>query len=125
MATATLVQFAPCGLIFDASGVVLLGFSFFFKTTESMIQESGTTWDSEAYKTVAASKCDGIFGTVLLLLGFVFQAIGNVGFESKPAVVGSYGVLVVFLAAYFFFLRGWLISKWVGDIEAKLREKQS
>src|SRR5690349_19810084 len=105
MGNASLLQFAPCGLIFDASGVVLLGCSFFFKSTESMIQESGTTWDSEAYKTVAASKCDGIFGTALLLLGLVFQAIGYVGVESKPVVVVSYGMLVVFLGVYFVFLR--------------------
>ena len=90
-----------------------------------MIQESGTTWDSEAYKTVAASKCDGIFGTALLLLGFVLQAIGYIGVESKPAVAGSYGVLVIFLATYFFFLRRWPISKWVGGIETKLRKNHT
>lgn len=59
--TTNFVHFTPCGLLFDVSGVLLLGFAFFLKTTESMIEESGTTWDSKAYVTVVAGKSDGSF----------------------------------------------------------------
>ena len=125
MATANFLHFTPCGLILDVSGVLLLGFAFFLKTTESMIEESGTTWDSKAYITVAASKCDGVFGSVLLVLGFVYQVLGYVGAESTNTVLASYLALIVFLFVYVAFFRGWLIHKWVGDIEAKFRERQS
>jgi hypothetical protein len=124
LATENFLHFTPCGLVLDVSGVLLLGFAFFLKTTESMIAESGTTWDSKAYITVAASKCDGIFGSVLLVFGFLYQMLGYVGVESTNAVLVSYLAQIVFLVAYVTFLRGWLIHKWVGDIEAKLRERQ-
>ncbi len=122
--TATFLHFTPCGLVFDVSGIVLLGFAFFLKTTESMIEESGTTWDSKAYVIVAAGKCDGIFGSVLLFLGFVYQTLGYVGVESSNTILASYSALIIFLFAYFAFVRGWLIKRWVGNIEAKFREKQ-
>lgn len=86
--------------------------------------ESGTTWDSKAYITVVASKCDGIFGSVLLFLGFVYQTLGYIGVESTNTILVSYSALFVFLLAYFAFMRGWLIKKWVGDIEAKFRERR-
>lgn len=120
-----LLQFTPCGLILDAVGVLLLGFAFFLKTTESMIEESGTTWDSKAYITVVAGKCDGIFGTALLFLGFVYQTLGYIGMQSISIVLATYSGLVIFLLAYIAFLRDKLIRKWVGDIEARFRERQT
>lgn len=122
--TANFLHLTPCGLIFDASGVLLLGFAFFLKTNESMIEESGTTWDSKAYVTVASGKCDGIFGSALLFLGFLYQMFGYSGLDSRNIVVVSYFALIVFLLVYFAFLREWLTKKWVADIEAKFREKQ-
>lgn len=122
--TTNFVHFTPCGLLFDVSGALLLGFAFFLKTTESMIEESGTTWDSKAYITVVAGKCDGIFGTGLLFLGFVYQALGYAGVESTSTVLFSYLALLTFLLAYLGVLRKWLITKWVGDIEAQFRERQ-
>lgn len=115
-----MLQFTPCGLVLDACGVLLLGFSFFMKGTEAMIQESGTTWDSEAYISVAAGKCDGVFGSTLLFLGFVYQILGYLGVHSEIAVVATWLVLIVFLLAYFVSLRKRLIDKWVADIQAKL-----
>jgi len=95
MATGFL-HFTPCGLIFDVAGVVLLGFAFFLKTTESMIEESGTTWDSKAYVTIVENRSDGIFGTTLLSLGFVYQTLGYAGVESTAAVLASYAALILF-----------------------------
>ena len=89
-----------------------------------MIEESGTTWDSKAYFAVVASKCDGIFGSALLILGFVYQMLGYVGAESTNTILVSYLALIVFLPAYVAFLRGWLIRKWIGDIETRFDEKQ-
>lgn len=120
----SLLHFTPCGLVFDASGVVLLGFAFFLKNTEAMIVESGTTWDSKAYVTVVESKSDGIFGTTLLFLGFVYQMLGYAGLESTATVLASYSGLILFLIAYCTFLRKRLVGKWVGNIEAKFRERQ-
>ncbi|MEX2490410.1 MAG: hypothetical protein WD425_01470 [Nitrospirales bacterium] len=121
--TSNLLNFTPCGLIFDACGVLLLGFAFFLKTTESMIQESGTTWDSKAYVHVVSGKCDGVFGTLLLFLGFLYQTLGYAGVTSTNAILASYATLIVFLVAYVVFLRNWLINKWVEDIKERFSEK--
>ena len=90
-----------------------------------MIEESGTTWDSKAYVTVAAGKADGVFGTLLLFLGFVFQALGYAGISANAIVVGSYASLVAFLLIYSVFLRKWLVDRWVSEIEAKFEDPQS
>ena len=73
----------------------------------------------------AAGKCDGIFGTCLsLFLGFVYQALWLRRCGVKEYRSFSYSALLVFLLVYVGFLRKWLIRKWVGDIEARFREKQ-
>lgn len=120
--TSGFLNFTPCGLIFDICGVLLLGFAFFLKTTESMIQESGTTWDSKAYFNVVSGKSDGIFGTLLLFIGFIYQVVGYVGVTSTKTIIASFSVLVIFLTIYFLFLRGWLIKKWVAKIEKRFSE---
>jgi len=117
------LHFTPCGLVLDACGVLLLGLSFFLKTTDSMIEESGTTWDSKAYITVASSKSDGIFGSLLLFLGFIYQTLGYSGVQSKSIVIVSYAALIIFLFLYLFILRKFLINKWVADIEARFNKK--
>lgn len=122
--TTSFLQFTPCGLVFDASGVVLLGFAFFLKNTDSMIEESGTTWDSKAYVTVVESKSDGVFGTALLFLGFIYQTLGYAGVESTIVILASYSGLILFLLAYCTFLRRKLVKKWVGNIETRFRERQ-
>lgn len=114
------LSFTPCGLVLDASGVVLLGFAFFLKNTESMIQESGTTWDSTAYVAVASAKCDGIFGTTLLFIGFIYQAIGYVGIYCPIVTAVTYVALATFLILYVTWLRSSLTDRWVSQIERKL-----
>jgi len=118
----TLLGFTPCGLILDASGVVLLGFSFFLKNAKSMIEESGTTWDSTAYRAVAFGKTDGISGTALLFLGFLYQFLGYVGISSTLIVAASYAALAVFMVLYVVWLRAYISMIWIQRIEAKLNE---
>lgn len=118
-----LMSFTPCGLILDACGVVLLGFAFFLKDIEAMIEESGTTWDSDAFAAVATSKADGMFGTSLLFLGFVYQIIGFTNFAHYLIVMLSYVVLLVFLVLYFTFLRRALVNRWLKLKEEHFRKR--
>ena len=117
------LAFTPCGLVLDACGVVLLGMSFFLKDAGSMIEESGTTWNSDAYKTVAVGKSDGIFGTLLLFLGFIYQVFGYVGFGSVFLVGASYVLLAAFLVVYASWLREFYSNTWVQKIEDTLRNR--
>ncbi|MBK8161801.1 MAG: hypothetical protein IPK65_01210 [Gammaproteobacteria bacterium] len=78
----------------------------------------------KAYVTVVENKSDGIFGTTLLFVGFVYQTLGYTRVECAVAVIASYAGLVLFLFAYCTFLRKKIVRKWVGNIEAKFRERQ-
>ena len=113
-----LLQFTACGLIFDAIGVLLLGFAFFFKTKESISQEAGTYFNSNPYvlRSIVASKFDGMTGTALLFIGFVLQVFGYAGWENEVVLVFSYLVLVVFVFTYFAVLRKKSIDSWILEL---------
>lgn len=119
-----IIQFTACGLVFDAIGVLLIGFAFFFKTKEEMFQEAGTHWGSNPHllKSIIASKFDGMVGTFLLFIGFIYQAVGYGNFYQKEIIIISYILLLIFLLIYFIFLRSRKINEWHKEILAKSDE---
>jgi hypothetical protein len=119
-----LLQLTPVGLLLDVAGALFLGFSFFFKSIDSMIEESGTTWDSKAYVAVAETRCDGIFETVLLLLGFIFQALGYLGVHARMLAAATYVGLALVVVAYRS-LRRRVVSRWASSIEARFQERKN
>ena len=116
---SAMFQFIPCGLVFDATGVLLLGGAFFLKTFDTAYNESSMCWDSNPvlFTQITKSKADGISGTSLLFIGFVYQFFGylNVSFldcYETIIVSSSYMLLIVFLCGYFAWLRKKFVDTW-------------
>lgn len=122
-----LLELTPCGLIFDAIGVSLLGYAFFMKSKEAIIQEAGTYWNSNPYvlRSIVATKFDGIFGSALLLIGFIYQALGYAGVQLSELAVASYIALTISILGYFSFIRSWLITRWVEGLERVINKSGS
>lgn len=118
------IHFTSCGLIYDAVGVLLLGFAFFFKTKEGIIQEAGTYWDSNPHvlKSIISSKFDGMIGTLMLFIGFIFQALGYANYSHVSAILVSYIALIVLCFFYFIYYRPKHINTWHSALLAKTGE---
>lgn len=112
------LEFTVCGLIFDAFGVFLLGVAFFFKSKNTIINESDMYWDSNPHvlRSIVASRLDGICGTTLLLTGFIFQLCGYYNATSKLITGTSYILLIVFIIYYFLCLRNITIIEYCDDL---------
>lgn len=109
------------GLLFDLAGVILLGFAFFFKTLESIKQESQVNYygcNPHIVRNIIASKLDGMTGTLLLAIGFVLQFLGVLKISNSCFVVGSYIFLLLFLVSYFAGIRQKAINTLVNKLNA-------
>ncbi|HOP22571.1 MAG TPA: hypothetical protein PK055_04000 [Gammaproteobacteria bacterium] len=95
-------DFTTCGLLFDVAGALFLGIAFFFKNNKQIISESGTYWNSNPHlmKSIILSKFDGIFGTVLLFLGFIFQILGKLMYQNSDLIQFLYLFLFFFVIDY-------------------------
>jgi hypothetical protein len=95
------------GLIYDGVGVVILGFAFFTKSVKAMTVESGTYYggNDALLKSLIQSRTDGMVGTLVLFLGFLFQFLGAVGVECVTVAKGFMVGLLVMLIGYVFFIR--------------------
>ena len=63
------------GLIFNVVGAIFFGLAFILRS--KMIKEIATTkWNSnpDVLKWLKKSRCEGVIGLVLLVLGFFIQA---------------------------------------------------
>jgi hypothetical protein len=125
--TDTFLQLTPIGLIYDVFGVIYLGIAFFFKSKEAIIQESGTYWDSNPHMLhgLTSSKFDGLLGSLLLLIGFIFQMLGYLGYSyiSDYVAIGIYIAPGAFSVLYFIFLRKWLVNRWVKSMTKLIEQK--
>ena len=109
-------QFTPCGLIFDAAGVLLLGWAFFSKGFEQMtFTADGFKLDVDlaSCRDAAKQKIDGMVGTSILFLGFLYQFFGYLHFQQPFIVSASYSLLLIFLCAYFAWGRKQFIESWM------------
>ena len=113
-----LFQFIACGLTYDVTGVVLLGFAFFFKTKKAIMQEAVSCYSYNTFilEALIATKLDGIVGSTLLMVGFIFQLLGYIGFQNKYIVIISYLVLLILLIIYFVNLRKRIVKSWLEEI---------
>lgn len=114
-----MLQFIPCGLVFDATGVILLGFAFFAKTFDTAYEESSMYWDSNPvlFTQITKAKADGISGTSMLFIGFLYQFFGYLKFGFLDCyqtiiVSSSYVLLIIFLCVYFAWLRKKFVDIW-------------
>ena len=114
-----ILHFIACGLVFDAAGVCFLGFAFFFKSKEAIIQEAGTYYNSNPHvlRSITASRLDGIFGTCLLFIGFLYQMLGFIGLENHDVTSASYFILISTILIYFVNFRKRHVNKWCNELE--------
>lgn len=107
MTIEQIFQLGSVGLVYDVTGVVILGIAFFTKSLNAMIVESGTYYggNNAALESLIQSQTDGVTGTIFLFLGFVLQFLGTVGLHCESA--GRVLAITLFIMgiSYFGFLR--------------------
>ena len=105
------------GLIFDATGIMILGLPSLVRPVKQISEQAGTYWDGNLHlaMALASSRVDTATGSVLLLIGFLLQVVSLNNVEaSLVVVVMLYGSLAVALLVYCFSLREkW--SKMIGN----------
>ena len=122
---SSLLTFIPCGLTFDVAGVLFLGAAFFLKTKKGIIQEAGTYWDSNPYvlRSIISSRLDGMSGTTLLFVGFLFQIFGYFKLQSEIFIGTSYVLLGVFILVYLINFRKRIVNAWCSELEEIIKKQ--
>ena len=112
-------QFTPCGLVFDVAGIILLGWAFFGKTFDTAFKESSMNWDNNRalFIQITKSKFDGMFGTSMLFIGFLYQLFGYLKLDildcyQAKIVSCSYIFLIIFLCVYWAWFRKKIVDIW-------------
>ena len=121
----SILSFSACGLYYDVAGALLLGFAFFFKSKEQIINEAGINWDSDPHvlRNIASTKLDGTLGTVLLFIGFIYQILGITMVSNSHITIISYILLVFIIFLYFVCYRKIIVNKWCAELEEKINNK--
>lgn len=101
------------GLLYDAAGVLALGVAFFGKRRSTIQAESETRFDYNQDLMVAliTSRVDGIFGSTLLLIGFVLQFLGQLGGESSLMILALFAAWVAINILFWLVGRRFLIDR--------------
>ena len=102
-----LYNFTAIGLTYDVVGVAILGFAF-FSTPISAIFLNSRHFHGGNNGVLNAGieiKTDGITGTAILFIGFVFQFLGAAACSSEIISQLFLLFLLIFLISYFVFLR--------------------
>lgn len=114
------------GLIYDVFGILALGIPLATRGMGAILNESATSWDSNkhAEKALVAGKLDAIFGTGLLVLGFVMQITAQfLSPVSQVVGVTFLGVLAVATPLYYGWFRRSRIRRNLATINS-LREQR-
>ncbi len=114
-----------CGLIYDAMGVSLLGLSF-IKKPKTIRDEVGTYWNLNEKLLLGNVKkdLDGAVGTSILLLGFIFQTIGQFCFRAGPWPWVLLLLLFLFVCTYASMVRGVWIRYRIKSVKRTLEESE-
>ncbi|MFT6046291.1 MAG: hypothetical protein ACI9WC_001996 [Arenicella sp.] len=103
----TALTITTIGLLFDAVGVTFLAISFYEQTPERLALSDVVKYygNQAVLRNLCIARTDGLTGTVLLVLGFMIQFIGQFGFESEIVEIIFVLGLIVFLCGYRLSLR--------------------
>ena len=96
------------GLIYDATGIAVLGIPAVFRMVDEIAAQSGTYWTGNPHlaKALSTARIDTTVGSVLLLVGFGTQVVSLCGFVTTPLVSAIVLIaLVVFCVLYWCHLR--------------------
>ena len=95
-------------LAYDIAGVGILAWAAVFRGAREIAEQGGTHWNENKplMKALAENKTDTAAGSVMLLVGFIGQAIASAGIESGPVLTGGlYVALVGALVLYATWIR--------------------
>lgn len=96
------------GLVCDAVGVVILGWTASTRGPRQIAAQGGTHWNEnkELIRALVKDTVDTATASVLLLVGFVIQIGGEAGIDASATIMRvGYGALGTSLALYYIFLR--------------------
>ena len=97
--------FTTLGLLYDFAGALLMGSGFYsMRPQHYLVSSTPGARDGMMFTPVAKPAVDGIAGTVLLAVGFLFQFLGSLNWCSSLVVILGCPVLVLLLVV-------WLISR--------------
>ena len=94
------------GLIFDATGIMILGLPALVRPVKQISEQAGTYWDGNLHLAMALafSRVDTGTGSVLLIIGFPLQIISLNDVKSSLAIVVMlYGFFGYFSACLLLF----------------------
>jgi hypothetical protein len=118
---ADFASLTSVGLAFAAVGVVGLGAAFFLKSPKVLQAEADAgTYErnNAALESLVKSQFDGVFGTIMLVIGFALLWCGVNGFQSPGGVQISYSILIMFTLFYVGFARASFVKDRVNKARA-------
>ena len=112
------------GLLFDAAGVLVIGVPAVLRRVDEIMQQSMIPfgYGEEQVRLFAKNRVDISSGSVLLLLGFLIQALAVYGPPGSIAWVVLLGTLLPASGiAYYMILRHYWSEKLAGEALRRLR----
>lgn len=106
------------GLLWDGVGIFVLGIPALFRIQYDIEREAGSylKYNIHELRNRIATRVDIGIGSILLMVGFVFQLLGTLDIAVEPTVLlhGLWAFCPVFLVVYYAFLR-WRIIVFLAD----------
>lgn len=118
MISSSLLSLASVGLIFDAAGVIALGYAFFVRPNKVTLDENWAYVDANIpdLRHAMESRMDGMFGTALLLVGFVVQLLSVMDVQSKTVSVLLLAVLFLIIVLYVTIVRRHIVNRRLKEV---------
>ncbi|MFP5357492.1 MAG: hypothetical protein ACLGHI_03415 [Gammaproteobacteria bacterium] len=121
-----LLSLSAAGLFYDVAGVTALGFAFFAKSNKTLQAESEMRYkyNSDLMRSLVTSRLDGVFGSALLIAGFLLQLLGQFPVQCSALVFAAYAVLVLIITIFWSKARTIMVAKQCAKILALHKAKQ-
>lgn len=103
---------AAVGLIYDIAGVVVLAYGILRISTAEIVAEAGKFWSTEFGRSLVEQRADALTRLPCLMLGFVMQFLGTVGWLA-PHSPWWWMALVVLVSGVAFYV-SWLRPRHLG-----------
>lgn len=78
-------------LAYDIAGVGILAWAAVFRGAREIAEQGGTHWNENKplMNALAENKIDTAAGSVMLLVGFIGQAVASAGVDTGPVLTGG------------------------------------
>ena len=87
-------------LAYDIAGVGILAWAAVFRGAREIAEQGGTHWnENKPFMTaLAENKTDTAAGSIMLLFGFMGQAVASVGVDIAPVLASSLYVALAWIS---------------------------